>query len=119
MYEYRATVVSVHDGDTVTVDIDLGFEVWWHNVHIRMVGINAPEIRVNDPAGYAARDYLRSLIPPGTVILLRSEMDRADKYGGRWLGTLYSGKWAGDTFVHPANLNEAMVTAGHAVVYRP
>lgn len=122
MYEYKAVVTHVHDGDTVTLDVDLGFGTWRRDMNIRMVGINAPEIRTADPAGYAARDYLRALIPDGKLILLRSLKDLADKYGGRWLGTLYSPPLFGaDGQLVDAgtNLNELMVSSGHAVVYNP
>lgn len=44
MYEYKAQVVSVYDGDTLTVDIDLGFEVWLRKQKIRLAGIDTPEI---------------------------------------------------------------------------
>lgn len=110
MYEYQATIVSVHDGDTATVDIDLGFSIWWRGPHIRMVGINAPEIRQGNAAGYASRDYLRALLPVGAVVVLRTEKDHADKYGGRWLGTF---------IVDGVNINEQMVTSGHAIRYNP
>ena len=44
MYEYKAQVVSVYDGETLTVDIDLGFEVWLRKQKIRLAGIDTPEI---------------------------------------------------------------------------
>ena len=45
MYEYRAFVRKVYDGDTITVDIDLGFEVMLKNQKLRLYGINTPEVR--------------------------------------------------------------------------
>ena len=44
MYEYRCNVVHIVDGDTVDVDIDLGFGVWMKKQRIRLSGIDAPEI---------------------------------------------------------------------------
>ena len=48
MYEYKCTVVNVVDGDTVDVDIDLGFGVWMRKQRIRMYGIDAPESRTSN-----------------------------------------------------------------------
>lgn len=85
MYDYNATVVAVHDGDTVKVDVDLGFDahyVTW----IRLVGINAPELAT--AAGVIARNALTVLLPAGTKVLLQSSKASrpvpADKFGGRW-----------------------------------
>ena len=48
MYEYKATIVRVVDGDTVDVDIDLGFDTWLHNQRIRLYGIDTPECRTRN-----------------------------------------------------------------------
>ena len=48
MYEYKCKMVRVVDGDTVDVDIDLGFGVWLRNQRIRMYGIDTPESRTSD-----------------------------------------------------------------------
>ena len=48
MYEYKCKMVRVVDGDTVDVDIDLGFGVWMRNQRIRMYGIDTPESRTSD-----------------------------------------------------------------------
>jgi endonuclease YncB( thermonuclease family) len=122
MYEYRAVVQYVHDGDTVTVNIDLGFKLWWgggtidkpDGIHIRMFGINAPEL-ANKPSGPAARDFLMGYLPPGQVVLLHTHKDQADKYGGRYDGTIFCGTWSGDTLLNPINLNDLMISSGHAV----
>ena len=45
MYEYRATVISVYDGDTITVDIDLGFGIVLRKQKLRLYGLNTPEVR--------------------------------------------------------------------------
>ena len=45
MYEYKCKIVKVIDGDTVDVDIDLGFGVWLHKERIRLYGIDTPESR--------------------------------------------------------------------------
>lgn len=85
MYEYRAVVVSVYDGDTIKVDIDLGFGIWKKNETIRLWGIDAPEIRGEErEAGLKARSGLRRLILGGDVII-QTEKDEKGKYG-RYIG---------------------------------
>ena len=48
MYEYRVNILRVVDGDTVDVDIDLGFGVWMHKERVRLYGIDTPESRTRD-----------------------------------------------------------------------
>ena len=50
MYEYRVKILRVVDGDTVDVDIDLGFGVWMHKERVRLYGIDTPESRTRDLA---------------------------------------------------------------------
>jgi endonuclease YncB( thermonuclease family) len=77
-YIYRATVVDVHDGDTFTADIDLGFNIAIR-YRVRLAGCNA--IELNQPGGYEARAHLLTLIPVGSVCQINSV--QFDKYGGR------------------------------------
>ena len=63
LYHYKAKVVNVYDGDTCTVDIDLGLLIWNKGEKIRLNRINAPELRGNEKVkGLKSRDFLRSLI---------------------------------------------------------
>lgn len=63
LYHYKAKVESVYDGDTCTVDIDLGLHTWINREKIRLNRINAPELRGNEKdKGLKSRDFLRSLI---------------------------------------------------------
>jgi len=106
MYEYRAVVRSVYDADTIRVDIDLGCKVWLLDEPLRLFGINAPEVRGDErPQGIKARDWLRSRLPEGTEITIKTHKDAKCKYG-RWLATL---------FLNGVNLNTALVEYGHAV----
>ena len=87
-YRYNATCTAVHDGDTITVDIDLGFDMQLSNMKIRMYGINAPELK--DPtkaAGIASRDYLISRIK-GQQIVVETIRDKKEKYG-RYLAKVF------------------------------
>lgn len=86
-YQYRAIVTSVYDGDTLNVDIDLGFDVWLKNQTVRLYGINAPEMKGKDkPLGEKSRDRLRELVLSKEIIL-ETIKDKKEKYG-RWLGVL-------------------------------
>lgn len=83
LYVYRATIVGVTDGDSVTVLTDLGFYVT-ARVKVRLIGINARELTM--PGGKEARDHLAELLPVGLVCILDSV--GVDKYGGRSSGRL-------------------------------
>jgi micrococcal nuclease len=78
-YVYRATVVSVHDGDTIKVDLDQGLDEWHRNLNVRLNGCNA--IELSQPGGHQARDNLAALLPAGTAVTVRSVS--WDKFGGR------------------------------------
>lgn len=109
-YRYKATVVRVIDGDTAALRVDCGFRVWLED-SFRFYGINAPElIGDSHEAGLAAKQYLESLLPAGTEIIVETFKPK-DKYG-RWLGILYVGD-------DPQSINDKMVEAGQAVPYFP
>ena len=65
MFEYKCKMVKVVDGDTVDVDIDLGFGVWLRKQRIRLYGIDTPESRTSDDVekvyGLAAKDFLSKM----------------------------------------------------------
>ena len=104
MYEYSAKVVKVYDGDTITVDVDLGFGVWMHKQKIRLVGINTPEVRGEErEEGLKSRDWLREQILD-ELITLRTAKDRKGKYG-RWLGAV---------IFNGTNINQELISLGLA-----
>ena len=108
LYTYKARCVSVYDGDSITLDIDLGFNHWMLNQKIRLFGINTPEIRGSERlSGLIARDRLRELVE-GKEIILVSHMDRAGKYG-RWLATIY---------IDNININKLLLEEGWAKIYK-
>ena len=90
LYHYKAVVSGPqYDGDTWTLDIDLGFKVWLRDQSVRLLGINTPEVRGEERIkGQLVRDFVRSEWPVGTYLLIESAKDKAGKYG-RWLGTLW------------------------------
>jgi endonuclease YncB( thermonuclease family) len=86
LYHYRAVVTDVHDGDTVTVDLDLGFHVWVRGEHIRLAGVDAPELNGDTYAqGEASGNFLRDLLLNKSVIIETIKDTRGDdkqeKYG--------------------------------------
>lgn len=100
-YVYRATVVSVHDGDTLTLDVDLGFYVIVRQ-SCRLLGINAAELGTT--SGNAAREYLSELLPAGSPVTVASV--KPDKYGGRFLG---------DVMIEQGHVDVLLMRAGLAV----
>jgi len=111
LYEYRAKVTEVYDGDTITCDIDLGFGVWKHSEKIRLFGIDSPEVRgATREAGLRTRDELRRRIL-GRDVLIRTHKDEREKYG-RYLAEVLV--WNGQARDW-RNVNEELVTEGLAV----
>jgi micrococcal nuclease len=102
LYTYRAKVVSVYDGDTIRVDLDLGFGIKLENQSIRLYGINAPEVRGESrEEGIVTRDRLRGIILD-KYIIIKTHKDSKGKYG-RWIGTV---------FADDSNINELLVEEG-------
>ena len=85
MHEYRCTIKRVVDGDTVDVDIDLGFGIWVHNERVRLHGIDTPESRTRDleekKAGIYAKQCVEAFLPVGTTQTLKTYKDKVGKYG--------------------------------------
>lgn len=116
MYEYRVKIRKVVDGDTVDVDIDLGFGVWLQNERIRLFGIDTPESRTRDKEekkyGLAAKQFLKDRLKSGDVFL-RTVKDGKGKFG-RILGTFWVEENNGTS---KANVNYMLVENHHAVEY--
>ena len=113
LYHYRAEVLSVYDGDTMTLMIDMGMK-HFARVKIRMIGIDTPEIRTSDAdekvRGYEARDYLRSRVEGKKVIVHTKEKGKF----GRWLGVVWVDE---DQDELGESLNDEMIRMGHAKAY--
>lgn len=114
MYEYRTKLVKVVDGDTVDVDIDLGFGVWLKNERVRIMGIDTPESRTRDKVekifGLAAKDRLKQLIEKDTILKTFAAKDGEDMKGK-------FGRILGDFIVGDKMVTEIMIEEGHAVKY--
>ena len=91
MHEYKINVLRVVDGDTVDVDIDLGFSTWLKKQRIRLYGIDTPETRTRDldekKYGKMATNFLSDTIKDAEVVALRTYKDKKGKYG-RILGEI-------------------------------
>lgn len=105
MYEYEGRIVRVIDGDTVMVDISLGFNLWRHQEILRLAGINAPE--VNTSAGRAAAVFLRKLLPEGATVTVVTKKDKKEKYG-RYLASIS---------INGENVSSTLLSEGHAQPY--
>jgi micrococcal nuclease len=111
-YRYHAFVRRVIDGDTVVLDVDLGWNTWRRNEPVRLLGINAPELNCEE--GRLAAEFLVGLVErygEFGCVLLESHRDRKDKYG-RMLGRLWGVHGDGELI----DLNREMVEAGYAVL---
>jgi micrococcal nuclease len=109
LYYYRALVVSVYDGDTCTVDIDLGLNTWVRGEKLRLYRINTPELRgVERPEGLKSRDFLREQID-GQKIIIQTIKDKKGKFG-RYLAEIWLPGSDGDLI----NINDLLVEKGFA-----
>lgn len=88
LYHYRGIVIKVYDGDTITVDVDLGFKISMNQQKFRLYRINTPEVRGPEkPQGIKSRDWLRERILDKEVMLV-THKDKQGKYG-RWLADIW------------------------------
>lgn len=118
MYEYRAKVIDVVDGDTLRLAVDLGCDTTL-KMTVRLWGINCPEMSTQ--GGAAAKDFAINwlirevgyLNDPNYWVILRTVKDKKEKYG-RYLGVVYGSEGA-----YGVSLNTALAEAGHAVRYLP
>ena len=114
MYEYRCKVVKIIDGDTVDVDIDLGFGIWQKNERVRIMGIDTPESRTRNKVekkfGLAAKAKLQSLLGKDTVLkttINKKGVDMKGKFG----------RVLGDFLIEDKSVATIMCETGHAVAY--
>lgn len=114
MYEYRVKkLINVIDGDTIDVDIDLGFDISLLR-RVRMAGIDTPESRTTDKAekvlGLEAKEYLKKMMKDAKKIVIKTELpDSSEKYG-RILGWVYVDSAT-------KSINEKMIEDGYAWGY--
>jgi micrococcal nuclease len=92
-YKYNATVKKVTDGDTLVVDLSLGFDLWMRDVKIRLYGIDAPESRTRDKEekvkGMATKKRLKELVANKEIVVETKYGDETGKFG-RILGIIHN-----------------------------
>jgi micrococcal nuclease len=120
MYEYRAKINRVVDGDTVDVDIELGFGIVLSDERVRIMGIDTPESRTSDKVeklfGLAAKNRLKSLLGKTCVLKTQVAKDGEDMKGK-------FGRILGDFDVYDAKndawrpVTDVMIEEGHCVAY--
>jgi len=111
MYEYRCKVRRVVDGDTVDIDIDLGFGVWLHKERVRIYGIDTPESRTRDKEekkyGLMAKEFVKQFVKGDSIKLTTQKYDAKGKFG----------RILGDIIVDNRSLSDTMIQEHHAVIY--
>lgn len=125
MYEYKCKILRVVDGDTVDIDIDLGFGIWVHRERVRMMGIDTPESRTRDLTekkfGLASKARLKELLPVGSIQILKTEIDKSgeDKKGkfGRVLGDFLIERKVSGAYEQNVRVTSIMIEEGYAVKY--
>ena len=109
MYTYKAKVIRVVDGDTLDLEIDLGFKITLHE-RIRLSGVNTPETRTRDKkekeAGLKAKQYVCDMVSGKSIEI---ETAKQGKFG-RYLATIYYG-------TKKINLNKELIKKGYAREY--
>jgi micrococcal nuclease len=114
MYEYHVkNLTKVVDGDTIDVDIDLGFDISFSS-RVRLAGIDTPESRTSDKMekalGLEAKEYLKYKLKDAKTIKIKTEkMDSSEKYG-RILGWIFVDD-------HEVSVNQQMIDDGYAWGY--
>lgn len=118
MYEYRCKILKVVDGDTVDVDIDLGFGVVLSDERVRIMGIDTPESRTSDKVekvfGLAAKVALKAMLGKTSILKTQINRDGEDMKGkfGRILGDFIIDKDGEE-----CSVVDALMEDGHAVDY--
>ena len=111
MHEYKTKIRRIVDGDTVDVDIDLGFGMILSKQRIRLYGIDTPESRTRDKEekfyGKLAAQFLKDQCKKGSCITLKTYLDKKGKYG----------RILGEIIVDDVNINQLMVEQHMAVEY--
>ncbi len=120
-YEYHAKVTEVVDGDTIVIDIDLGFDVIFTKQKVRLLGVDTPESRTSDKTekvfGLASKDYVKKFIESCTdkhVIIRTHVSDDVDSNGREKFGRLLGEIIQPDT---KKVLNDELINNGFAVRY--
>jgi len=114
VFEYKVKVVRVKDGDSIIVDVDLGFGITFKGLDIRLARIDAYETRLGrgttpkmKAKGLEAKVWLKSQVysNPAADISIRTTKIKKGKYG----------RYIAELFINETNINDALVSLGYAV----
>ena len=114
MYQYRAKILKILDGDTVEIDLDLGFNITLAAQKVRLSGIDTPESRTTDteekPRGLLSKKKLQEKLPVGSYLTIETlRADSNDDKFGRILGIFIA--------QDGTNINQWMIANNYAVSY--
>jgi micrococcal nuclease len=115
MYQYKAKILKVLDGDTVDIDLDLGFNIVLSNQRVRMAGIDTPESRTVDKEekirGTLSKKKLAEKLPIGSYVTIETQKsDNNDDKFGRILAVFI--------LEDKTNLNQWMIDNNYAVLHQ-
>jgi micrococcal nuclease len=115
LYQYKAKVLHIVDGDTLDLAVSLGFDMTFKG-RFRLAGINAPESYGAHACdeGRAAKQFLMDLLPVDSAVMAQTTKDKKEKYG-RYLAEVYLLDAKGDAVLK--SVNALMVENGHATPY--
>ena len=116
MYEYKCKIRKVVDGDTVDIDIDLGFGIWLNDERVRIMGIDTPESRTSDPVekifGLAAKERVKHLLGAESTLISKVKGDGNEEMRGKF------GRILGDFItINDQVISTTLMEEGHAVAY--
>ncbi len=113
-YIYKFNIIRVIDGDTIVGNINLGFDIQFFNQHIRLYGINTPELKSKDPIikqrALECKYFLQSILIKEDCVLPISILSKGKDPFGRILGIVYYG-------YDCINLNNLLVDCGFAIPF--
>jgi len=115
MYQYKAKILKVLDGDTVDIDLDLGFNIVLANQRVRMAGIDTPESRTTNTEekvrGQLSKKKLAEKLPVGSYVIIETQKpDSNDDKFGRILGIFI--------LEDGTRVNEWLIKNNYAVPYK-
>jgi micrococcal nuclease len=111
LYTYKAKINRVIDGDTIDLDIDLGFDFWLKNQQVRLNGIDTPETRSTDANEKAFGIFVKTIVSqycyPGLECCIKTEKDATGKFG----------RILADIWIDDFHLNKFLVDNHYALYY--
>jgi len=104
MYEYKAKVTDIIDGDTIKVDIDLGFGIYYYNQTVRLARINCPELKTTE--GKTVANIITGKLLNKDIVV-KTKKDKKEKFG----------RYLGEIFLDDININNWLVENNYATTY--